>query len=150
MWILCIFPFHSVYRNTDHLHPAYQQYTSISWHGEERIMGVTECVMDDCTSAFPPFNPRSRNHFLLIVIFHCLVMFTSFQQWCHIFLRSFAHQRNQLLLSEESFINTIFNKVITLPTGDLPFTEWYSIHLTTYLYSRSVLHNFYYNKQTAH
>ena len=38
-------------------------------------------------------------------------------------LRSFTHQTNQLLLSEESFINTIFNKVITLPTGDLPFTE---------------------------
>ena len=135
MWIL---PFHHLFRNTDRLRPAYQQYTSISWCGDERIMGVTECVMDDCNSAFPTSNPRSRNHFLLIVIFHCLVMVTSSQQWYHIFLRSFAHRRNQLLLSEESFINTIFNTVITLPTGVLSFTEW-SIHLTSYLYSHDVI-----------
>ena len=138
MWILCIFPFHSVYRNTDHLHPTNQRHASISWHGDERIMGVTESVMGDCNSAFPTFNPRSRNHFLSLSFFHCLMNITSFQQWYHIFLRSFAHQRNQLLLSEESFINTIFNTVITLPTGVLSFTEW-SIHLTSYLYSHDVI-----------
>ena len=38
-------------------------------------------------------------------------------------LRSFTHQTNQLLLSEESFINTIFNMDIIMSTGDLSFTE---------------------------
>jgi len=83
---LCIFPFHSFYRNTDHLRPAYQQHNSISWHGDERIMGVAEAVMNAINSAFPPSYLRSRNHFLLIVIFHCLMNITSFQQWYHIFL----------------------------------------------------------------
>ena len=92
-------------------------------HGDEGIMGVVEGVVDDCNSAFPPFNPRSRNHFLLIIILSLPYEYYFISAMISHLLRSFAHRRNQLLKSEESFINTIFNKVITLPTGDLPFTE---------------------------
>ena len=86
-------------------------------------MGVAEAVMNAINSAFPPFNPRSRNHFLLIIILSLPYEYYFISAMISHLLRSFAHQRNQLLLSEESFINTIFSKVMTLPAGDLPFTE---------------------------
>ena len=142
MWILSIITFHHICNNTDHLHPTNQRQTSISWHGDERIMGVTECVMDDCNSAFPPFNPRSRNHFLSLSFFHFLMNITSFQQWYHIFLgHSLIRETSSYYLTRASSVSSSIRVLTsTMHTGDLPFTEWYSIHLATYLYSHDVIY----------
>ena len=60
MWALWILPFHFICNNTNHLHPTNQRQTSISWYGEERIMGVAGGVTDVYNNAISPSNPRSR------------------------------------------------------------------------------------------
>ena len=142
MWILWILPFQYMFYNTDCLRPAYQRHTSISWHGDERIMGVTEGVMDDCNSAFPPSYLRSWNHFLSLSFFHFLMNITSFQQWYHIFLgHSLIRETSSYYLTRASSVSSSIRVLTsTMHTGDLPFTEWYSIHLATYLYSHDVIY----------
>ena len=60
----------------EQIHPTNQRHTSISWYGEERIMGVAEAVMNVVNSVFA-YRDRMSMITSLVIPFIVVLSFTS-------------------------------------------------------------------------